>query len=84
MTIVRLRRVPLDRSSRSMESFRYVYPFGMACHKTMMSVSENFGLGTFWMSATYGPEYWDPSDGPGYDFELLMIVRCTKYFGYYG
>ena len=50
----------------------------------MMSVSENFGLGTFWMSATYGPEYWDPSDGPGYDFELLMIVRCTKYFGYYG
>ena len=36
------------------------------------------------MPATYGPEYWDPSDGPGYDFEQLMIVRCTKYFGYYG
>jgi hypothetical protein len=46
---------------------------------------ESYGLGTFWMSATCGSEYWDPSDSAGYDFELLILFfRCTKCFGYYG
>jgi hypothetical protein len=39
---------------------------------------EDFGLGAFWMSATYGPEYWDPSDSPGYDFELLILFSLYE------